>query len=194
MVIDGQAGARPLPPGKQRDDAKPGASNRRAGLSTRSAEAAGVSEGAVRQWMKRAREAGHAAAVWRAIWAPARTARARTRGRGLPRTTLDPWPDRRRDSSDVWRLLSSASCRSLASGHALEPTTARTAGSPARRSGHRPLALRGLAGDQNGAQAQQQSIFFTDESSESMPFGLECGRHLAASLRICRAALARESR
>jgi transposase len=46
----------------------------------------------------------------------------------------------------------------------LEPTKARTAGSPARRSGHCPLAGGDLAGDQKGARVQGQTILFLDES------------------------------
>jgi transposase len=46
----------------------------------------------------------------------------------------------------------------------MESSKARTTGSPARRSGHCPLAPRDLAGHQKGAQVQQQAIFFIDES------------------------------
>jgi transposase len=48
--------------------------------------------------------------------------------------------------------------------HALEPAKARSAGSAARRSGDCPLARGDLAGPQKGAQAQQQTILFVDES------------------------------
>jgi hypothetical protein len=46
----------------------------------------------------------------------------------------------------------------------LEPTKARAPGPPTGRNGHHPLAGGDLAGHQQGAQAQQQSIFFIDES------------------------------
>jgi transposase len=46
----------------------------------------------------------------------------------------------------------------------MEPATAHAAGSPARRSRDRALAPRDLASPQKGAQAQQQRIFFIDES------------------------------
>jgi transposase len=46
----------------------------------------------------------------------------------------------------------------------LEPTKACTPGPPARRSGHYPVAGGDLAGPQKGAQAQQHSLFFRDES------------------------------
>jgi transposase len=49
-------------------------------------------------------------------------------------------------------------------GAPLEPPKAREARSAARRSGDRTLARRDLAYDQKGAEAQQQSIFFIDES------------------------------
>jgi transposase len=46
----------------------------------------------------------------------------------------------------------------------MEPAKARTAGSTAQRSGPCAVAGRHLAGHQKGAQAQQQTIFFIDES------------------------------
>jgi hypothetical protein len=46
----------------------------------------------------------------------------------------------------------------------LEPAKARTTGAPARRGGHCALAAGDVAGHQKGAHAQQQSIFFIDES------------------------------
>jgi transposase len=46
----------------------------------------------------------------------------------------------------------------------LEPTKARTPGPPTGRSGYHPLAGGDVAGHPKGAQAQQQSIFFIDES------------------------------
>jgi transposase len=49
-------------------------------------------------------------------------------------------------------------------GAPLEPPKARAARSAARRSGDRTLARRDLAYDQQGAEEQQQSIFFIDES------------------------------
>jgi transposase len=49
-------------------------------------------------------------------------------------------------------------------GDPLESPKARAARSAARRSGHHPLARRDLAYHQKGAEEQQQSIFFIDES------------------------------
>jgi len=49
-------------------------------------------------------------------------------------------------------------------GAPLESPKARAARSAARRSGHHPLARRDLAYYQKGAEEQQQSIFFIDES------------------------------
>jgi transposase len=46
----------------------------------------------------------------------------------------------------------------------VEPANAGPAGAAARRSGHCALAAGDLAGDQKGAQAQGQRIFFIDES------------------------------
>jgi transposase len=46
----------------------------------------------------------------------------------------------------------------------VESAKAHTAGPSARRGGHRSLAAGDLARDQKGAQAQQQHIFFIDES------------------------------
>ena len=46
----------------------------------------------------------------------------------------------------------------------MESAKASAAGAPARRSGDYPLARGDLAGHQKGAQAQQQTIFFIDES------------------------------
>jgi transposase len=49
-------------------------------------------------------------------------------------------------------------------GDPLESPKARAARAAARRSGHHPLARRDLAYHQNGAEEQQQSLFFIDES------------------------------
>jgi transposase len=46
----------------------------------------------------------------------------------------------------------------------LEPTKTHQACPAARRGRHRPLAYGNLAGDQKGAEAQQQTILFIDES------------------------------
>ena len=50
------------------------------------------------------------------------------------------------------------------SGHPVESAKARTAGPSARRGGDRALARRDLASHQQGAEAQQQTILFVDES------------------------------
>jgi transposase len=49
-------------------------------------------------------------------------------------------------------------------GDPLEPTKARPTGTPTRRGRHQALAHGNLAGDQKGAEAQQQAILFLDES------------------------------
>lgn len=49
-------------------------------------------------------------------------------------------------------------------GDRLEPTKTHPARPPTRRSGDHPLAHRDVAGDQKGAEAQQQTILFLDES------------------------------
>jgi transposase len=49
-------------------------------------------------------------------------------------------------------------------GNPLEPPKARTARAAARRRGDRALARRDVAGDQKGAEEQQQTILFVDES------------------------------
>jgi DDE superfamily endonuclease len=82
----------------------------------------------------------------------------------LSRAGLDLWTGRRGDPPRIWHLLPCCPCGALAQSHSLEPTKACAAGSPARRSGYRPLARGHLAGHQKGAQAQQQTIFFIDES------------------------------
>ena len=73
-------------------------------------------------------------------------------------------PGRRHHPRGVRRLLSPAACRPLARGDPLEPAKARAPRPTARRSGHCALARDDLARPQKGAQAQQQSLFFIDES------------------------------
>jgi DDE superfamily endonuclease len=82
----------------------------------------------------------------------------------LSRADLDLGTGRRPDSAGVWRLLSSCSCRPHAQRVALEPASACAAGAAARRRGDCPLAQGDLASHQKGAQAQQHTIFFSDES------------------------------
>jgi hypothetical protein len=90
--------------------------------------------------------------------------RAWPRSRWLPRPALDPGPDCGGDSAGVRRVVSSASCRSLVQGHSLESAKAGAPSPPARRSGHGPVARRYLARHSKGADAQQQTILFLDES------------------------------
>jgi transposase len=61
-------------------------------------------------------------------------------------------------------LLPSRPCRPFAQGDGLEPAKAGTAGPPARQGGHCTLAPADLARSQKGAEAQQQTILFMDES------------------------------
>jgi transposase len=77
---------------------------------------------------------------------------------------VDPGPDRRRDSTGMWGLVSSCPDWPSVQNDALELAKAHATGAPARRSGDCPLAGPDLAGDQKGAQAQEQRIFFIDES------------------------------
>src|SRR6266508_3018570 len=82
----------------------------------------------------------------------------------LPRTGLDPQPDRRRHAAGIRHLVPPAPCWPLVPSDPLEPAKASTACPPTRRSSDCPLARGDVAGDQKGAQTQQQSIFFIDES------------------------------
>jgi transposase len=82
----------------------------------------------------------------------------------LPRRALDPHADRRHHPLGIWRLLPPAPCGSHTRRAALEPAKARAAGSAAQRSGHCAVARRDLAGHQKGAQVQQQTLLFIDES------------------------------
>ena len=61
-------------------------------------------------------------------------------------------------------VLPSCACRTAAQGDSLESTKADAAGPAAGRSRDRPLARGNLAGDQKGAEAQDQTILFIDES------------------------------
>jgi hypothetical protein len=82
----------------------------------------------------------------------------------LSGTGLDLWPDRRGDSPGIWQLLPSRPCGPLVPSNWLEPAKACPARPPARRSRHCALAGRHVASPQKGAQAQQQTIYFIDES------------------------------
>lgn len=100
----------------------------------------------------------------RATRPPADATAARPRSLWLPGRALDTGPHRRGDSPNIWRLLPSHPYRPLVQSAPLEPPKARAARSAARRSGDCPLARRDLADDQKGAEEQQHSIFFIDES------------------------------
>ena len=140
------------------------------------AEALGVSEGAVSQWMTRAREGGPEALRHRPPPGAPRRLSAEQLAR-LP-ALLQRGPEAYGFRGHVWtrgriaaviRLEFGVSyhprpCRPLVQGDALESAKARPACAPARRSGHYPVARGDLAGHQKGAQAQQQTIFFIDES------------------------------
>jgi transposase len=96
--------------------------------------------------------------------AASHAARARPRSRWLSRTTLDPWPDCRRDAAGLWRHLSSASCRPFVRSDPVEPAKARATCPPAHRSGDCPLAPGDLACPHKGAQTQEQTLLFIDDS------------------------------
>jgi Homeodomain-like domain-containing protein len=131
------------------------------------AEALGVSEGAVSQWMTRACDAGPAAAVSRPTRPPARAVAAWARSLWLSWSAVDPYAHRRRHPPGVWCLLSSAPCGPRVPRHALDPATAHPPRPPARRRGHCPVARRDLAGPQQGAEAQEQPLLFIGESGFS---------------------------
>jgi hypothetical protein len=107
------------------------------------------------------------AARRRPAGASARAVAPRRRGLWLPRPRVDLWPGRRHDAPGGGRLLSSRPCGPLADSAALAPTTARTAGSAARRSGPHPPAGGDLACTQRGAHAQGQTLFCRDASGLS---------------------------
>jgi hypothetical protein len=73
------------------------------------------------------------------------------RGLSLRRPGLGPLTERCRHSPGVWQRLLPRPCRPFAQSAALEPTKARAAGLPARRSSHGALVARDLAGHRKGA-------------------------------------------
>ncbi|MDQ3828393.1 MAG: IS630 family transposase [Candidatus Tectomicrobia bacterium] len=77
---------------------------------------------------------------------------------------MDTQPGGRRDSSRIWCHLPPSPCGPCAPNDLLDSPKARTARAAARRSGHHALARRDLAYPQKGAEEQQQSLFFIDES------------------------------
>jgi len=81
--------------------------------------------------------------------------------------SLDLRTDRRGHSPGVWHLLPSRPCGPTAQSHRLEPTKAGAARPPTRRSRHGALARGHLASPQKGAQVQQHTILFLDESGFS---------------------------
>jgi hypothetical protein len=89
---------------------------------------------------------------------------ARSRRLWLPRRALEPRAGRDHHPPGIWRLVSSAPCGPLARRAALEPAKTGQACPAARRSGQCTVAGRHLAGHQKGAQVQQQTILFIDES------------------------------
>src|ERR671914_1942988 len=85
----------------------------------------------------------------------------------LPRPSLDPKTRGRSDTGGVWRGVPPHPCGPPPQSAPLEPPEADAPGSTARRSRHCAVARRDLAGHQKGAEAQQQRIFFIDESGFS---------------------------
>ena len=100
----------------------------------------------------------------RATCPPTDAAAAGPRRLWLPGRALDTGPHRRGDSPHVWHLVPSHPDRPRVQGHPLEPTKAGPSRPPARRSRDCPVARGEVARDQKGAQAQQQTILFIDES------------------------------
>jgi hypothetical protein len=82
----------------------------------------------------------------------------------LPGAGLDPQPNRRPHSVGIRHLVPPAPCRPLVRSDPLEPAKTSPPRPPTRRSGDCPLARGHVARHQKGAQAQQQRIFFIDES------------------------------
>ena len=140
------------------------------------AEALGVSEGAVSQWMTRARERAPRRSGTGLHPGPRGGCLAEQLAR-LPEL-LHRGPEAYGFRGEVWtrgriaaviRLEFGVSyhprpCGPLAQSDPLEPAKARPARPPARRSRHCAVARGDLAGHQKGAQAQQQTILFIDES------------------------------
>jgi transposase len=107
---------------------------------------------------------GPTAADTRAARAPTHPPGTWSRSLGVPRTDLDSETGGRGDAPGVGRGVSPHACGSVTQSDTLAPAETDAPGSPARRSGHRPLARRHLARDQKGAEAQHQTILFLDES------------------------------
>jgi hypothetical protein len=82
----------------------------------------------------------------------------------IPRPSLDPKTRGRSDTGDVRRRVPPYSCGPPSQSAPLEPPETGAASPAARRSRDRPLAHGNLAGDQKGAEAQDQTILFIDES------------------------------
>jgi hypothetical protein len=77
---------------------------------------------------------------------------------------VDSEPDRRGDSPRVWCRRPSDPYRPPVPSDPLEPTKTYAARPPTRRGGDGPLAHRDVASDEKGAEAQQQTLLFLDES------------------------------
>jgi hypothetical protein len=77
---------------------------------------------------------------------------------------VDPETDRRGDAPRVRCHLPPDPGRPPLPGDPLEPTNTRPARPPTRRSGHHSLARRHLARPQQGAEAQQHTLLFREES------------------------------
>jgi hypothetical protein len=107
---------------------------------------------------------GPAAAVTRATGPLARGGASRAYRLQLSRRTVAPQSGRCHYLPGIWGHLSSASCGPHTRCAALESAKTRPACSAAQRSHYCAVARRNLAGHQNGAQIQQQTIFFIDES------------------------------
>jgi hypothetical protein len=107
---------------------------------------------------------GPAAVICRAPHPPARAVALRSRCLWLPRRALDPHAERCPHPPGMWRLLAPAPWRPCARRAALELAKTRPAGLSAPRSRHGAVARRHLAGPHKGAQVQQRTILFIDES------------------------------
>jgi len=129
------------------------------------ARALGVTEGAVSQWLKRARDQGPARQVDSRATGPAPgPARSRRRSVGLLGRRVDDQARRHADPARVWCHVSSRPCQSAAAADRLERPEAAPPSDPARRGGHCTVGDRALARPSSKAQSERRTIVWVDES------------------------------
>ena len=139
------------------------------------ADALGVTQGAVSQWLKRGREGGKEGLRHQPPPGapPACPRQSGTnswsycpKGRNLsaPRGGVDPAQSGHLDSRPLRGLLSSGSCRPHPEGLRLEQPEASTPSEPEERGNHPTMAGRTLAPDQKKAIAEGRTLVFADQS------------------------------